>query len=207
MAKQFLANRSGQNPTLDEVPNETIKIYPTEADLDADLANLEENEIVATDEDNNPASGTQYPVDVVEEDNMNAVTSNAVYNSFKGMSIVECGKIPGREQYDDSWYVKYDSGIIEEWWVYSSIIPAMTGSPIASCNFTVTFPIPLKSGTVALQFDIYNQSSQGLSATEWFGSSNSASDNNTRQSVSAFATYPYAAQSGNVRMHVVGFWK
>lgn len=82
MAKQFLANRSGQNPTLDEVPNETIKIYPTEADLDADLANLEENEIVATDEDNNPASGTQYPVDVVQEDNMNAVTSNAVAESL-----------------------------------------------------------------------------------------------------------------------------
>ena len=78
MAKQFLANRSGQNPTLDEVPNETIKIYPTEADLDADLANLEENEIVATDEDNNPASGTQYPIDVVQDGNMNAVTSNAV---------------------------------------------------------------------------------------------------------------------------------
>ena len=82
MAKQFLANRSGQTPTLDEVPNETIKIYPTEADLDADLANLEENEIVATDEDNNPASGTQYPVDVVQDGNMNAVTSNAVYNTI-----------------------------------------------------------------------------------------------------------------------------
>ena len=80
MAKQFLANRSGQTPTLDEVPNETIKIYPTEAALDNDLANLEENEIVATDEDNNPASGTQYPVDVVQDGNMHAVTSNAVYD-------------------------------------------------------------------------------------------------------------------------------
>lgn len=78
MAKQFIANRSGQTPTLDEVPNETIKIYATEAALDADLANLEENEIVATDEDNNTASGTQYPVDIVQEDNMHAVTSNAV---------------------------------------------------------------------------------------------------------------------------------
>lgn len=207
MAKQFLANRSGQTPTLDEVPNETIKIYATEADLDADLANLEENEIVATDEDNNPASGTQYPVDVVQEDNMNAVTSNAVYESFKGMNIVECGKIPGREQYDDSWYVKYDSGIIEEWWVQSSLIPAMSGSPIASCSFTVTFPIPLKTGTYALQFDIYNQSVGGTSATEWFGTNNAVSDNNTRISVSAFSTYAYPNQTGNVRMHVVGFWK
>lgn len=82
MAKQFIANRSGQTPTLDEVPNETIKIYTTEADLDADLANLEENEIVATDEDNNPQAGTQYPVDVVQDGNMNAVTSNAVAESL-----------------------------------------------------------------------------------------------------------------------------
>ena len=85
MAKQFLANRSGQTPTLDEVPNETIKIYPTEAALDADLANLEEDEIVATDEDNNPASGTQYPVDVVQDGNMHAVTSNAVFNMVKSV--------------------------------------------------------------------------------------------------------------------------
>jgi hypothetical protein len=82
MAKQFLANRSGQTPTLDEAPNETIKIYPTEAALDADLANLEENEIVATEEDNNPASSTQYPVDVVQDGNMHAVTSNAVADIF-----------------------------------------------------------------------------------------------------------------------------
>ena len=93
MAKQFLANRSGQTPTLDEVPNETIKIYPTEAALDADLANLEEDEIVATDEDNNHASGTQYPVDIVQDGNMHAVTSNAVagYASSKTVDVTYSG--------------------------------------------------------------------------------------------------------------------
>ena len=80
MSKEFIVNRSGSTPTLDPVQESKIKIYPTEADLDADLANLEENEIVATDEDNNPASGTQYPVDVVQDGNMHAVTSNAVAN-------------------------------------------------------------------------------------------------------------------------------
>ena len=48
MAKQFLANRSGQTPTLDEVPNEVIKIYNDKAAADLDIANIEENEIVAT---------------------------------------------------------------------------------------------------------------------------------------------------------------
>ncbi len=121
--------------------------------------------------------------------------------------IIEEGRIPGREQYDDSYYIKYSNGLIEEWWVSSSLIPAMSGSPIAHCDFTVTFPIPLKAGTVALQFDIHNQNVKSASAQLWFGTSNGASDSNTRQSVSAYATYPYPNQSGNVKMHVVGFWK
>jgi len=61
MAKQFYTTGEGSSQTLSQINNETIKIYPTEADLDADLANLEENEIVAT-----------------NEDNMHVVTSNAV---------------------------------------------------------------------------------------------------------------------------------
>jgi hypothetical protein len=140
---------------------------------------------------------------------MQSVTSNAVALAFKGMTIAECGKIAGREEYDDSWYIKYDSGIIEEWWVQSSIIPSMSGSPIASSHFTVTFPIPLKSGTTCLQFDVHNQSIYGTSGTVWFGTSNGASDSNTKQSVECYSTYPYSSSSmrGNVKFHVVGFWK
>ena len=80
MAKEFYTSGIGSAQTLNPSDESKIKIYPTEAALDADLANLEEGEIVATDEDNNPASGTQYPVDVVQDGNMNAVTSNAVYD-------------------------------------------------------------------------------------------------------------------------------
>lgn len=140
---------------------------------------------------------------------MHAVTSNAVANAFKGMTIAECGKIAGREEYDDSWYIKYDCGIIEEWWVQSAIIPNMSGSPIAGAHFTATFPIPLKSGTTALQFDVHNLSVGGTSATVWFGTSNGASDSNTKQSVNCFASYPYSgsALQGNIKFHVVGFWK
>ena len=147
------------------------------------------------------------PVDEVTVDNMHSVTSNAVYQSFKGMSVVECGKITGREQYDDSWYIKYDSGIIEEWWVQSSVIPAFTGSPIAKAEFNVTYPIPLKTGTRALQFDVYNVSRYGATGSLWFGTQNGFTDTNAKKSVSAYSDYQYNALSDNVQFHVVGFWK
>jgi len=78
MAKQFLANRSGQTPTLDEVPNEVIKIYDDKAAADLDLANIEENEIVATKA--GESEGVVEVVDTVEENNPNAVSSGAVYS-------------------------------------------------------------------------------------------------------------------------------
>ena len=79
MAKQFIANRSGQTPTLDEVPNEVIKIYNDKAAADLDIANIEENEIVATKA--GESEGVVEVVDTVEEDNPHPVSSGAVYNS------------------------------------------------------------------------------------------------------------------------------
>ena len=95
MAKQFYTTGEGSSQTLSQINNETIKIYPTEAALDADLANLEEDEIVATDEDNNPASGTQYPVDVVQDGNMHAVTSNAVFSMVKSVEYTGTTGVDG----------------------------------------------------------------------------------------------------------------
>ena len=94
MAKEFYTSGIGSAQTLNPSDESKIKIYPTEADLDADLANLEEDEIVATDEDNNPASSTQYPVDIVQDGNMNAVTSNAVYNTV----YEKCSRFPDYSQ-------------------------------------------------------------------------------------------------------------
>lgn len=79
MAKQFLANRNGQTPTLEQVPNEVIKIYDSKADADLDLANIEENEIIATKA--GESEGVVEVVDTVEENNPNAVSSGAVYDS------------------------------------------------------------------------------------------------------------------------------
>jgi len=84
MAKQFIANRSGQTPTLDEVPNEVIKIYDDKAAADLDLANIEENEIVATKA--GESEGVVEVVDTVEENNPNPVSSGAVFDYSNAFS-------------------------------------------------------------------------------------------------------------------------
>ena len=83
--KQFIVDRhtTPNTPTLEQVPTEKIPIYENRAAVEADLANLEEGQLVAT-----PDTGDELaqPVDVVEEGNLHAVSSNAVANIF-GASI------------------------------------------------------------------------------------------------------------------------
>lgn len=79
--KQFIVDRhtTPSTPSMDEVPNEKIPIYDNLADVESDLANLEAGQIVATKDAGGELS---HPVDVVEEGNMHAVTSNAVADIF-----------------------------------------------------------------------------------------------------------------------------
>ena len=83
MAKQFYTNGTGAQQTLTPSQNEKVAVYDTVADAEADLANLEEGQLVAT-----PDTGDELaqPVNTVEADNMHAVTSNAVAESFKVVS-------------------------------------------------------------------------------------------------------------------------
>lgn len=83
MAKLYRTSGTGNAQQTLDVNDEKIKIYADEASLDADLANINENEIVATNEEDSQKAGTQYPVDVVQDGNMNAVTSNAVAGLFE----------------------------------------------------------------------------------------------------------------------------
>lgn len=50
MSKVFIQNGTGSTATLENAHNEKILIYDTLQDAEADLANLEENQIVATNE-------------------------------------------------------------------------------------------------------------------------------------------------------------
>ena len=73
--KTFSTSGTGNQQTLSEIESDKMPIYDSVADAEADLANLEEGQIVATKD-----TGTELsqPVDVVESGNLHAVTSNAV---------------------------------------------------------------------------------------------------------------------------------
>ena len=46
--KEYIVNRSGQTPALEEVPTEKEKVYADLASAEADIANIAENEFIDT---------------------------------------------------------------------------------------------------------------------------------------------------------------
>ena len=75
MAKTFRTVGSGSAQTTEPIENNKIPVYETKTDAESDLANLTVGQIIATKDEGNE---TSTPVDVVEDGNMHAVTSNAV---------------------------------------------------------------------------------------------------------------------------------
>ena len=75
--KTFSTTGTGSGQTLSEIESDKIPIYDSLTDVEADLANLEENQIIAT---HDTGSELSAPVDTVQSGNMHAVTSNAVAN-------------------------------------------------------------------------------------------------------------------------------
>ncbi len=66
------------NPVMKVTQDDKIPIYDSKADAEADIANIEEGGIVATKD----TGATEKVVDVVENGNMNPVTSNAAYDAI-----------------------------------------------------------------------------------------------------------------------------
>lgn len=79
MARTFRTVGSGSAQTTEPIENNKIPIYDTKADAEDDLANLSAGQIIATKDEGNE---TSTPVDVVQDGNMHAVTSNAVADSL-----------------------------------------------------------------------------------------------------------------------------
>ena len=80
MAKTFRTVGSGSAQTTEPIENNKIPVYDTKTDAESDLANLAVGQIIATKDEGNE---TSTPVDVVEDGNMHAVTSNAVAELFQ----------------------------------------------------------------------------------------------------------------------------
>lgn len=82
--KTFSTNGTGSQQTLSELETDKLPLYNSLADAEADIANLEEGQIVATKDTGDELA---QPVDTVEAGNLHAVTSNAVADYTKGVKV------------------------------------------------------------------------------------------------------------------------
>ena len=77
--KTFRTVGSGSTQTIEPIENNKIPVYETKTAAETDLANLEVEQIIATKDEGSELSN---PVDVVQDGNMHAVTSNAVADAL-----------------------------------------------------------------------------------------------------------------------------
>lgn len=97
--KTFSTNGTGSQQTLSEIESDKMPIYNTMADAEADLANLEEGQLVGIEDTGDELA---QPVDTVQAGNLHAVTSNAVAEALSySTEEVNTGKkwIDGRTIY------------------------------------------------------------------------------------------------------------
>ena len=91
MSRTFRTVGSGASQTTEPIENNKIPVYETKAAAEADIANLSDGQIIGTKDGGNELSN---PVDVVQDGNMHAVTSNAVAdvlaNAFKLGPVESC---------------------------------------------------------------------------------------------------------------------
>ena len=84
----------GASQTTTNAQDEKIPVYETKTAAETDLANLEVGQIIATKDEGNELSA---PVDVIQDGNMHAVTSNAVADGLN--EVMPAGTIlPGMWQ-------------------------------------------------------------------------------------------------------------
>lgn len=107
--KTFRTVGSGSTQTIEPIENNKIPVYETKAAAETDLANLEVGQIIATKDEGNELSN---PVDVVQDGNMHAVTSNAVAESVANRVSKIKNKIVGTlsPNFD---YMDFDLSLLE----------------------------------------------------------------------------------------------
>ena len=107
--KTFRTVGSGSTQTIEPIENNKIPVYETKTAAETDLANLEVGQIIATKDEGNELPN---PVDVVQDGNMHAVTSNAVAESVADRVSKIKNRVYGTlsPNYD---YAEFDAELIE----------------------------------------------------------------------------------------------
>lgn len=96
----------GASQTTTNAQDEKIPVYETKTAAETDLANLEVGQIIATKDEGNELSN---PVDVVQDGNMHAVTSNAVADFAFDKSKIRTGYIIGGSANNDNWFATFST--------------------------------------------------------------------------------------------------
>lgn len=96
----------GASQTTTNAQDEKIPVYETKTAAENDIANLEVGQIIATKDEGNELSN---PVDVVQDGNMHAVTSNAVADFAFDKSKIRMGAIVGGSANSDDWIATFDT--------------------------------------------------------------------------------------------------
>ena len=99
----------GASQTTTNAQDEKIPVYETKTAAENDLANLEVGQIIATKDEGSELSN---PVDVVQDGNMHAVTSNAVAESVADRVSKIKNRVAGTlsPNYD---YAEFDLKVLE----------------------------------------------------------------------------------------------
>ena len=104
--KLLFTEGTGASQTTTNAQDEKIPVYETKTAAETDLANLEVGQIIATKDEGNELSN---PVDVVQDGNMKAVTSNAVADFAFDKSKIRMGAIVGGSANSDNWVATFDT--------------------------------------------------------------------------------------------------
>ena len=108
--KTFRTVGSGSTQTIEPIENNKIPVYETKTAAETDLANLEVGQIIATKDEGNELSN---PVDVVQDGNMHAVTSNAVAESVKNDCVSKVKNIFSGNISPNYDYMDFDLSLLE----------------------------------------------------------------------------------------------
>ena len=108
--KLLFTEGTGASQTTTNAQDEKIPVYETKTAAETDLANLSVGQIIATKDEGNELSN---PVDVVQDGNMHAVTSNAVADTVKNDCVSKIkNKVTGTVSPNFD-YMDFDLSLLE----------------------------------------------------------------------------------------------
>ena len=126
--KTFRTVGSGSTQTIEPIENNKIPVYETKTAAETDLANLEVGQIIATKDEGNELSN---PVDVVQDGNMHAVTSNAVADFAFDKSKIRMGAAVGGSADSDNWGIIFDTPFPDS--DYNAIVVPSSSQGVGAC--------------------------------------------------------------------------